>query len=73
MGIGAHFSHRNVKNFHRTVIFTVRELAYTKLFIFFCRIYRKVRDFNFTVPVPVPINDRCREIHETANPILFKF
>jgi hypothetical protein len=74
-GIGVNFSHRNVKKFHRTVIFTLRELAYEKLFGGF--IMHTVTEFNFTVrkffAVPVLINDRYWEMTDTANPILFKF
>jgi predicted SprT family Zn-dependent metalloprotease len=64
----------------RLKIVIVRELAYDKLFIYCWRIYHAVRDFKvmvrkiFTVPViRIPLNDRYREMNETANPILFEF
>jgi hypothetical protein len=70
MGIGAHFV-------HRAVIFTMGELAYDKLFILCWRIYRTVRNFNFTVrkffTVQVLANDKYRAMNDTANPILFIF
>jgi hypothetical protein len=52
-------------------------LAYDNLFIFYWRIYRTVRNFNFTVRksfiVPVLVNDKYQAMNDTSNPTLFKF